>query len=104
MPILPYLAAGKRAEAGQIDAEIAKTNASLPILIEKERLHRRLREQGRRLHRHLSRGPGRLGLGTGDPLVAILEQARVGFGMDVHTVKAGINYRFNWGGPVVAKY
>ena len=24
---------------------------------------------------------------------------------DVHTVKAGINYRFNWGpGPVVAKY
>ena len=28
----------------------------------------------------------------------------VGFGMDVHTVKAGINYRFNWGGPVVAKY
>jgi len=21
-----------------------------------------------------------------------------------HTVKAGINYRFNWGGPVVAKY
>ena len=28
----------------------------------------------------------------------------VSFGMDVHTVKAGINYRFNWGGPVVAKY
>lgn len=29
----------------------------------------------------------------------------VGFGMDVHTVKAGINYRFGWaGGPVVAKY
>jgi outer membrane immunogenic protein len=26
------------------------------------------------------------------------------FGMDVHTVKAGINYRFGWGGPVVAKY
>jgi outer membrane immunogenic protein len=23
---------------------------------------------------------------------------------DVHTVKAGINYRFGWGGPVVAKY
>ncbi|WP_213772332.1 outer membrane beta-barrel protein [Bradyrhizobium sp. dw_78] len=23
---------------------------------------------------------------------------------DEHTVKAGINYRFNWGGPVVAKY
>lgn len=23
---------------------------------------------------------------------------------DVHTVKAGLNYRFNWGGPVVAKY
>jgi outer membrane immunogenic protein len=30
--------------------------------------------------------------------------AGVGFGMDVHTVKAGVNYRFNWGGPVVAKY
>jgi outer membrane immunogenic protein len=30
-----------------------------------------------------------------------------GFGSsrnDEHTVKAGINYRFNWGGPVVAKY
>jgi outer membrane immunogenic protein len=25
-------------------------------------------------------------------------------GFDVHTVKAGINYRFGWGGPVVAKY
>ncbi|MGB6254985.1 MAG: porin family protein, partial [Bradyrhizobium sp.] len=23
---------------------------------------------------------------------------------DDHVVKAGINYRFNWGGPVVAKY
>lgn len=28
----------------------------------------------------------------------------VSFTNDVHTVKAGINYRFNWGGPVVAKY
>jgi outer membrane immunogenic protein len=28
----------------------------------------------------------------------------VGFGMDVHTVKAGINYRFGWASPVVAKY
>jgi outer membrane immunogenic protein len=23
---------------------------------------------------------------------------------DVHTVKLGVNYRFNWGAPVVAKY
>jgi outer membrane immunogenic protein len=23
---------------------------------------------------------------------------------DQHTIKAGLNYRFNWGGPVVAKY
>jgi len=23
---------------------------------------------------------------------------------DLHTVKVGVNYRFNWGGPVVAKY
>jgi outer membrane immunogenic protein len=28
----------------------------------------------------------------------------VTLGMDVHTVKAGVNYRFGWGGPVVAKY
>ncbi|WP_315833391.1 porin family protein [Bradyrhizobium prioriisuperbiae] len=28
----------------------------------------------------------------------------VSFKNDVHTVKAGLNYRFNWGGPVVAKY
>ena len=33
--------------------------------------------------------------------------ALTGFGStrnDEHTVKAGLNYRFNWGGPVVAKY
>ena len=28
----------------------------------------------------------------------------VGFRDDEHTVKAAVNYRFNWGGPVVAKY
>ena len=29
----------------------------------------------------------------------------VGFGMDVHTIKVGINYRFGgFGGPVVARY
>ncbi|HVV40016.1 MAG TPA: outer membrane protein [Nitrobacter sp.] len=27
-----------------------------------------------------------------------------GFRNDEHTIKAGLNYRFNWGGPVVAKY
>jgi len=26
------------------------------------------------------------------------------FNDDEHTVKAGLNYRFNWGGPVVARY
>ena len=26
------------------------------------------------------------------------------FRTDDHVVKAGINYRFNWGGPVVARY
>jgi len=26
------------------------------------------------------------------------------FGNDEHTVKAGVNYRFGWGGPVAAKY
>jgi outer membrane immunogenic protein len=26
------------------------------------------------------------------------------FTTDDHTVKAGINYRFNWGGPVAARY
>ena len=25
-------------------------------------------------------------------------------GADVHTIKGGINYRFGWGGPVVARY
>jgi outer membrane immunogenic protein len=30
--------------------------------------------------------------------------AGVGLAGDVHTIKAGINYRFGWGGPVVAKY
>ena len=28
----------------------------------------------------------------------------VGFGADVHTIKAGVNYRFGWASPVVAKY
>jgi outer membrane immunogenic protein len=28
----------------------------------------------------------------------------IGVKNDEHTVKAGLNYRFNWGGPVVAKY
>jgi outer membrane immunogenic protein len=28
----------------------------------------------------------------------------VGFGADVHTIKVGLNYRFGWGGPVVARY
>jgi outer membrane immunogenic protein len=26
------------------------------------------------------------------------------FGTDDHTLKAGVNYRFNWGGPVMARY
>ena len=30
--------------------------------------------------------------------------APVGFGADVHTIKAGVNYRFGWASPVVAKY
>lgn len=30
--------------------------------------------------------------------------AGVGLGADVHTIKFGVNYRFGWGGPVVAKY
>ncbi len=28
----------------------------------------------------------------------------VNFNRDVQTIKLGVNYRFNWGGPVVAKY
>lgn len=28
----------------------------------------------------------------------------VGFNNDEHTIKAGLNYRFGWGGPMVAKY
>ena len=36
----------KRAEAGEVSALIAKTNASLPMLTEKARLHEKLRQQG----------------------------------------------------------
>ena len=36
---------------------------------------------------------------TPGPLVAVGS-----FTTDDHVVKAGLNYRFNWGGPVVAKY
>jgi hypothetical protein len=28
----------------------------------------------------------------------------VGIDQNIHTVKVGINYRFDWGAPVVAKY
>jgi hemolysin D len=38
--------AQKRAEAAEDAAETAKNNASLPMLIEKDRLHRQLREKG----------------------------------------------------------
>ena len=38
--------AQKQAEVGEVGALIAKTNASLPMLAEKERLHDKLREQG----------------------------------------------------------
>jgi outer membrane immunogenic protein len=30
--------------------------------------------------------------------------AGIGLAADVHTIKAGINYRFGWGAPVVARY
>jgi len=36
----------KRAEAAEVAAETAKNNASLPMLAEKDRLHRQLREKG----------------------------------------------------------
>jgi hemolysin D len=36
----------KRAEAAEVGAMTAKTNASLPMLTEKERLHEKLRQQG----------------------------------------------------------
>jgi outer membrane immunogenic protein len=26
------------------------------------------------------------------------------FSNDEHTIKAGVNYRFNWAGPVAARY
>jgi hemolysin D len=38
--------AEKRAEAGEVEASIAKTNAGLPMLAEKARLHQRLHDQG----------------------------------------------------------
>ena len=36
--------------------------------------------------------------------LAALLPPGIGLAADVQTIKAGINYRFNWGGPVVAKY
>jgi hemolysin D len=38
--------AEKRAEEGEVDASIAKTNAGMPMLVEKARLHQRLHDQG----------------------------------------------------------
>lgn len=35
----------------------------------------------------------------GDPAIATTN-----VGLSTHTVKGGVNYHFNWGGPVVAKY
>ncbi len=35
---------------------------------------------------------------------AVTPVAALSYKDDLHTVKAGINYHFNWGGPVVAKY
>jgi outer membrane immunogenic protein len=35
---------------------------------------------------------------------ANLNQTIVGFTNDEHTVKVGLNYRFNWGAPVAARY
>jgi outer membrane immunogenic protein len=36
--------------------------------------------------------------------VSVLGTPALRYSDDVHTVKAGINYHFNWGGPIVAKY
>lgn len=38
------------------------------------------------------------------PAVAGLAAPGVSYRDDLHTVKLGVNYHFNWGGPVVAKY
>ena len=38
------------------------------------------------------------------PAVAALAAPGVSYRDDLHTVKLGVNYHFNWGGPVVAKY
>lgn len=36
--------------------------------------------------------------------LAFASGSTVNYRDDLHTVKAGINYHFNWGGPVVARY
>ncbi|MBN9604871.1 MAG: outer membrane beta-barrel protein, partial [Afipia felis] len=36
--------------------------------------------------------------------LAFASGSTVSYRDDLHTVKAGINYHFNWGGPVVARY
>jgi outer membrane immunogenic protein len=46
--------------------------------------------------------------GLGSRSVAFTDQfanrVNVGIDQNIHTVKVGINYRFDWGAPVVAKY
>ena len=42
--------------------------------------------------------------GSGTFLTGPADIAGTRFTDDEHTVKAGLNYRFNWGGPVVARY
>jgi len=37
-------------------------------------------------------------------LRAVVPTTGVDLGLTTHTVKGGVNYHFNWGGPVVAKY
>ena len=45
------------------------------------------------------RRPGTTTFGNGTLLAG-----GVGVGHTLHTIKGGINYHFNWGGPVVARY
>jgi outer membrane immunogenic protein len=41
---------------------------------------------------------------TGGPPIAGITPFQFGIDQHVHVIKAGLNYRFNWGGPVMAAY
>ena len=57
---------------------------------------------GRMHHAWLLAGPRDIGKASFAPPVPLIPAGS--FTTDDQTVKAGVNYRFNWGGPIAARY